>query len=845
MSYSSFGADLHRLRRAAGSEHVMSTSTPGTQTAQSPPHGRTDADPLFDGPGEMRALCRAFDWASTSLGPPADWPVSLRTLVGIVLGSRNPMFLFWGPDLIQFYNDAYRPSLGGAGSPESRHPRALGMRGRDFWTDIWDAIGPQIEQVMTTGEATWHQDQYLPIERDGRLDDVWWTYSYGPAHDDDGGINGVLVVCQETTARVRAENERERLLEEAARARRRLERILDQIADEHITLDADYRILTVNRRAVQALGRSREALIGLTHAEAFPASVGTHVEERYRQVVEQREEVHFTHHYVGEGYDRHLEVDAYPTDDGGVAIFWRDVSERVRAEEALRESESRYRGLFVSMDEGFSIIEVLFDDQGRARDYRFLDTNPAFLQHTGLIDAVGRCASELLPDLEPHWYATYGRVALTGEATRFEAGSEVMGRWFDVYAFRIGEPVEHKVALLFKDVTAARAAALERERLLTELDLERRRLAEAFRGAPSFLAVMRGDDHVFELVNDAYYTVVGHRDLIGKPLLEALPELRDQGFVELLDRVVETGEPYVGREMPIRLFRSAGAEPELRYVDFVYQPLLEADGTVSGVAAHGNDVTEQVLSRREIERLLAESERARVAAESANRVKAQFLATMSHELRTPLNAIAGYAELLQIGTRGPLTDDQRQYLDRIQQSQRHLLGLINEVLDFAKIETASVHYEIEPVPVKGSLAAAEALIAPQAQARGIELVPATCPARLAALADAEKLRQILVNLLSNAVKFSERGGRIEVTARSEDGHVRIDVSDTGIGIPSDKLDAIFDPFVQVHSDLTRPYEGTGLGLAISRELARGMKGDLSAASTPGKGSTFTLTLPLA
>ena len=124
---------------------------------------------LFAGTGEMRALCRALDWGATPLGPVAGWSRSLRTTAGIVLGSRNPMFLFWGPELVQLYNDDYRPSLGQGG----RHPRALGMRGREFWTDIWDVIGPQIEQVMTTGEATWHQDQYLPIERNGRLDDVW------------------------------------------------------------------------------------------------------------------------------------------------------------------------------------------------------------------------------------------------------------------------------------------------------------------------------------------------------------------------------------------------------------------------------------------------------------------------------------------------------------------------------------------------------------------------------------------------------------------------------------------------------------------------------------------------
>jgi signal transduction histidine kinase len=224
-------------------------------------------------------------------------------------------------------------------------------------------------------------------------------------------------------------------------------------------------------------------------------------------------------------------------------------------------------------------------------------------------------------------------------------------------------------------------------------------------------------------------------------------------------------------------------------------------------------------------------------------VKAQFLTVMSHELRTPLNAIGGYAELLQMGVRGKLADEQRDFVERIQQSQRHLLGLINEVLNFAKLETGAVHFEIGTVPVDEVLRTAEALVAPQAAAKGLTLARTPATTTLVVRADPEKLRQILVNLLSNAVKFTPRGGRIDVAATHTGAHVRIDVRDTGIGIAADKLESIFDPFVQVRSDLTRPYEGTGLGLAISRDLALGMGGDLSAVSVLGQGSTFTLTLP--
>ncbi len=805
-------------------------------------------DRIFDGPGEMRALCRAFDWPATPLGPSNRWSASLRTTVGIVLASRNPMFLWWGPELVQIYNDAYRPSLGLG----DRHPRALGAHGRAFWTDIWHEIGPQIHQVMTTGEATWHEDQYLPIERNGRLEDVWWTYGYSPVYDDDGRIGGTLVVCQETTPRMIAELERERLLADTARAERRAAHVLEQIADEHLTMDADFRILTVNSAAERALGMPREQLVGRTHWEAFPASVGSDVEREYRRVVNERVDVHFTHHYVGEGYDRHLEIDAYATDEGGIALFWRDVSLRVRTEARLRESEARYRALFDSIDEGFCVLEVLFDGDGRAVDYRYVETNAAFEQQTGLVNVIGRTVGELVPGLEPHWFETYGRVALTGEPTRFEAPADVMHRTFNLYAFRIGRPEERTVAVLFSDVSQARFAERERERLLAQLEVESARLAEVFQSAPSFIVAFRGPDQIYEFVNEAYYQLVGHRDLVGKPLLDAIPEIRNQGFIELLEHVLQTGEAWVGRESPVELQRTPGAPTEMRYLDMVLQALTDADGTRSGVVAHGSDVTAQVLARREIERVLEESElaradaeAARAEAEAASRAKGEFLAVMSHELRTPLNAIGGYAELMEMGLRGPITEQQRSDLARIQASQRHLLGLINQVLNYTRIETGTVQYHVESVPLSEVLAAAEALVIPQVRARRLTFVLDSCDPAVRLLADREKVQQILLNLLSNAIKFTEPGGELRVETRFDDVVVSISVHDSGMGIASDKLGSVFEPFVQVNQRLTRPNEGVGLGLAISRDLARGMGGDLTAESTIDVGSRFTLTLPVA
>ena len=257
------------------------------------------------------------------------------------------------------------------------------------------------------------------------------------------------------------------------------------------------------------------------------------------------------------------------------------------------------------------------------------------------------------------------------------------------------------------------------------------------------------------------------------------------------------------------------------------------------------DVTAEHEANAERERLLASAEAARDAAEAANRSKSEFLAVMSHELRTPLNAIGGYAELLELGVRGPVTDAQRADLGRIQHSQRHLLGLINQVLNYARVDAGAVRYDLARVPVADALLAAESLVLPQVRARGISYVLGSCPPGLTVRADAEKLQQILLNLLSNAIKFTDRGGSIHVSCTAADGMATMAVADTGVGISADKLASIFDPFVQVDQGLTRPHEGVGLGLAISRELARGMGGDVTAASTLGEGSVFRLMLPIA
>lgn len=518
--------------------------------------------------------------------------------------------------------------------------------------------------------------------------------------------------------------------------------------------------------------------------------------------------------------------------------YWVCVQEDITvdrlAQDALRRSEDRFRRLV----ENTSVGLVIGDEKG-GLSY----INPPLLQMLGYTaEEVERGEVSWINLTPPEFMEQEERVLhdllTTGVSEPFEK----------VYVARSGERIpilviasvldrdndgNITIAAFISDRRPLKIAERERDLALAEAQDARQDLQHVFNQAPVAIALVREPSHIFRITNPRYLELTGRQEIIGKPVREALSELEGQGIFELLDQVYETGVAYVGNETRVMLSRGpGGAEYEI-YANFVFQPVRDGAGVVYGIVIVAVDVTQQVLARMEAERL-------REVADAANLAKTQFLANMSHELRTPLNAIGGYAELMSLGIRGPTTAAQQEDLKRIARSQRHLLGLINDILNFARLEAGRVEFDVASIPVRDIIGVVESLVAPQLQAKGIEYAWDADGVRV--MADVEKASQILLNLLSNAIKFTPPNGRITITSAADENNVHIHVHDTGIGIAGDRLGAIFEPFIQLSRTLSQPTEGTGLGLAISRDLARGMGGELTVVSEPGSGSIFTLTL---
>ncbi|MDB5839479.1 MAG: hypothetical protein JWQ23_1431 [Herminiimonas sp.] len=815
---------------------------------------------LLDGVGAMRARMRTHCWADSPLGHPDTWPPALRTIAGMVLDSKFPMFVAWGPGFGSLYNDAYAEILG------ARHPAALGRRFQDIWADIWPVIHPLVEQALA-GEATFSKDSTLTMRRNGHEEQTWFTFSYSPLRDDSGAVAGMLCTCIETTGQVLAERRQAFQLELADRLR-------------GLSAPTD-----ITAMACEFLGRHLDV-----------TRVGYSEVDQHLSVLN-----------VSQGW----------TDGTVPSVIGRTFPLEAFGQPVTAEVRAGYTVRIVDIDE---------DERSAAYARTYAGLGIRSILIVPLIKA-GRLSSILA------------------------IGMAAPRRWTDQDVMLAQEVAERT----WDAVERAQAEQNERkakEALSRRLADEGDRLRALFEQAPGFMAVLRGPNHVFELANAAFIRLVGEREVLGMPVREALPDLEGQGFFEMLDGVFDSGKPFHAHEARV-LFRLTPDAPAVaRFVNFIYQPVIEADGLVSGIFVEGYDATERKLADqalRETQERLREglaagrmvvwdwnvangqvtlSENAkpifggarhdeaaawswvhpddvqkfrdaatrafrergqfetlvrmvppsgeliwteargkvvrdaagnplsirgisidvtkRTLAEEglreADRRKDEFLAMLAHELRNPLAPISTAAELLKlINVDEPRV---RQSSEIISRQVGHMTRIVDDLLDVSRVTRGLVTIDKEALDLRDLVSGAVDQVRALIDARGhhltLQLPPVPAPVR----GDQTRLVQVIANLLNNAARYTPNGGQIVLRIDVRAGQVELCVHDDGIGIAPDLLPHLFELFAQGKRSPDRTQGGLGLGLALVKSLVELHDGSIAVHSEgAGKGSAFTIRLP--
>ena len=533
-----------------------------------------------------------------------------------------------------------------------------------------------------------------------------------------------------------------------------------------------------------------------------------------------------------ESYDWKIERIVLPDGQFGVACYFHDVTERQRTQDILRESEERYRSLFNSIDEGFCIIEMIFDEREQPVDYRFIEVNPTFQKQIGLFGAVGKRVRELVPDIEEFWIETYGKVVLTGEPIRLKHEVKSLDVLLDVYACRVGGPGSRKVAVVFNSIA-------EREKAAEALRLSEQRFRALFDRGPLAMYSVDASGMIQEFNHNAA-VLWGREPMRNDPgerycgsYKAYFPDGRPIGHAQTAVAAVLKGEIPAAHDVEGIIERPDGSRATV-LANIV--PILNAAGKITGAMNCLYDITERSLLER---KSLDQAE----ALIDLHRRKDEFLAMLSHELRNPLAPLSNAVYLL--GLQKDEDPIQRQARKVIERQVGQLKHLIDDLLEVTRITTGKIQLREERIVIAGVVERAIEAVQPVIAQRRHELTVTLPDDPIWLIGDASRLEQVIVNLLTNAAKYTDEGGRITVSVSQENGLAVLRVHDTGVGIAPELLPRIFDLFTQAKRSLDRSQGGLGIGLCLVQQLVDLHGGAVDVTSVLGQGSEFTVFLPIA